>query len=1323
MSSLAAVERKSAAPLRALGPYTLGNVIGGGGMGVVYRAKHAETGEVVAVKTVRVPEERMVSSIRREIHALSRIRHAGIVRVLDQGYDAGLPWFAMELLQGRTLADELRRVWSGRFSQTFGTATITPSSLDMDWGSGENATGRTSFERALTQFPLSPMAVSGVFPAAGGQSEHRVPGGGETLVTGGGEPFQAGSAPALSVEEPLPNSTRSKAAAGQQERLLGTLLSIAETLAVLHSAGIVHRDLKTENIFMREDGTPILVDFGLAVPGALGREILRVGGGLEGTLPYTSPEQLLGEFVDARADLYSFGCVAYECLTGRPPFVSDSMSELVHLQLHRKPLPPSAWVSDISPEIDALVLSLLQKDPRKRIGYASDVCAALHQVIGSGRPSRPRAGAYSLYRAGFAGREAEIKSLERQRAKLREGCGGLHLLSGPSGIGKTRLLMEFMRWIRRDEVMVIAGQSSGLGFSDKPEFRIHASLLHPFREFFLALVDTYCDHGEEDIQRMFGDDLRVLAKFEPLLLTLPGVEKAPEPAELPSEATQQRVIESLKRLLLALSAEKPVLLVLDDVQWADELTLRFLSSLPDPVLSSKPVLIVAAFRDSDLQEELNTLIAKKDVPHTRLSNLGDTELASVIGDMLAAEVPNPALIARLQKLPASGNPFFISELLHVAWERGVLQRASSGNWEFRLDDDAPDNALPRDIAETSQSRLRGLNPNVRKVLEIASVWGRIIEPERLVGLEKLELAEIMDAIDELLVHGLVQAEQTGQIGFVHDGVYRAAYGQLSEDRRNALHLAIAERLERDQKDERTLPLLAHHYVEAGDTPKAFQYLVKNARNTLRSGAHKQAMALLKRAESISSEGGAGGFTPSRDERVMLALLMAEAAFGLGKADTAVEHASCVLDLYGRPKPRTTAGWVFALMKESSRQLTGLSQRYAKTIRSDEERMMYAHCSQALNWLNQSYVTLADPLRILSACFMMANAAEAAGELGKPAFAYSMIGATIGTVGMSKKAIQYFDRAHENAIQRGDIHGRVNVTVPEVSYCLGAALWDRIEERVHEIGPIAKSIGAKGEWEAIRMMFANYRLRSRGTEGVFDIVSEPIESAERRENPLSGAWAKAIAAQYLLMRGQYEESVQMADEIAPILRKGSGPAAGAMAVSIAACCELMLGRPDEARNKALQALKAFQGEMLMFMHEPGCRLVAEALLGLAAQTSRGGKRDAQDELKAAKAACKLLESMSRRYPLAQASSPRMWAKYYRIERRLSRAKRLLEMALHRSNHLKMLPEEAYARLEFVHHQRQGQASETFETHWGEAKRCLEQVGDVPALAELEALKHD
>jgi serine/threonine protein kinase len=355
-----------------IGPYRILELLGAGSAGVVYRAERGEGGPQAAVKTVRLPREAMVDSLRREIHALARLRHPGIVRILDEGLHEGVPWYAMELVEG----------------------------------------GRTLRAR-LSEGPL---------------------------------PLSA----ALSLARRL-----------------------CTPLAFLHGEGLVHRDLKPENVLVRardgaqarDVGRPVLMDFGVSARfiGQSGRETLQIGEGLTGTVAYMAPEQIRGEPVDARADLYSLGCVLYELVTHQVPFHGKTLAQLVRQHMGEEPVAPSQRVAGIDPRLDELVLRLLAKSPRDRYGHAGAVADALAglgaESIDGDRESKPRS---YLYRPGFAGRDRPLHIMTELVARLENGAGGVVSISGESGVGKTRLLIELARQTAKLGIQVFSGQSEAI---------------------------------------------------------------------------------------------------------------------------------------------------------------------------------------------------------------------------------------------------------------------------------------------------------------------------------------------------------------------------------------------------------------------------------------------------------------------------------------------------------------------------------------------------------------------------------------------------------------------------------------------------------------------------------------------------------------------------------------------------------------------------------------------------------------------------------------------------------------------------------------------
>ncbi|MCE9667489.1 protein kinase [Myxococcus stipitatus] len=741
-----------------LGPYLLLEVLGQGGMGVVYRGRHPDTGEAVAVKTVRAAAEVPLASLRREVHALRRLRHPGVVRIVDEGVEAGLPWYAMELLRGQTLRQ----------------ATPPPST------------------------------------------------------------------------EPL-KEARLRAA-------LTLARGLCSALGFLHANGIVHRDLKPENVFLRPDGTPVLMDFGIAARfgGSRGRETLDVSGAVVGSDTYMAPEQLRGDYVDARADLYALGCLLYEQLTGRPPFVPGREGPLPHQHLHLSPVPPSLRVAGIPVGLDALVLRLLAKKPQERPGYAEDVAAALEALGAEGAvPSAqaaPRTPAY-LYRPDMAGRGGELGRLTAALDAAERGQGGRVFLGGESGAGKTRLALELASEAAWRRMAVVTGECIPLGVGGAD---VHAAPLHPLRPLLLAVADRCNERGAEETRRLLGPRGPVLAPYEPSLAQLPGAAEHPAPAPLPAPDARARVLSALRETLRALAEDQPLLLVLDDLQWADELTVSFLQELDARHLSSRPVLLLGTYRMDEMGEALRSVVGAPDAVRVEVGRLDATSAGKMVRGMLALrEVPTPFVDALVRE--TSGNPFFIAEYLRAAIDAGLLFRAGSGEWLFAAGDAAGGRPLPLpgSVAELIERRLSDLGPDGRALAEAASVLGREVDGELLLATAALPDSASLEAVEELRRRQVLEEAGGGRLRFVHDKLREVAYARIPPTRRSALHHRCAQRLEAGlDGTQRHTPLaasLGHHWSRAGVPSRACVWFARAAEAARAAYANGDAIGFYEAA--------------------------------------------------------------------------------------------------------------------------------------------------------------------------------------------------------------------------------------------------------------------------------------------------------------------------------------------------------------------------------------------------------------------------------------------------------------------------------------------
>lgn len=786
------------------GPYRVLRLIGKGGMGLVYCARHEETGQEVALKTVRVHQRDILHWFRREMHAMNRVRHRGVVPIFAVGQTQGLPWYAMELLAGKTLREHLQEVWGRSIAQAGGVR-------DADFSSAET-----------TPWPEPSERRAGAF------------------------------APNVPCGRPMPLSP------ADLQTFLTLIARLCAVLAYLHGEGIVHRDLKPPNIFVRPDGTPVLFDLGLvSYFGAGGRESLQNGGKMEGTPAYMAPEQIRGEYVDARADLYAVGCMLYEGVTGRVPFLGETAAALLDICVREEPVPPSRLVQGVPQPLEELILRLLVKRPRERIGHARAVLAALSRLGAEvGDWAADRSARDYLYRPGFVGREAVLERLESPFRGGSPRPGRCLFLRGRSGAGKTRTIMELGRRLEQIGRKVLLGECLPLGAAGVPGgFGAGSRPLHPFRAVLQAVADACLELGAAETDRLLGPRLRLLARCEPSLAGLPGQERYAEPPRQSHDDIRIQLMDALAETLSAFASGMPFVLLLDDLQWADELTLKFLALLQRGVWEAPGVGIVGAYRSEDDAEIARVCGADfADFPIADLEPLEDASLHAILRELLGSDEPDQRFLRQLAQ-HSRGNPFFVAELLRTAIAREMLCRDEDGRWRVRppwndADDVLP---LPASLADLILHRLEGLSPAARQVLEMVAVFGREVEADLLEGAGLLD-AGWMTALQELLAAQMVEEHPSGVFRFLHDKLREVVYAQMPVSRRHQLHQVAAVALETCYAGQpewsRPYPTLAHHWHQSIANPaaepdrvnRALDYLEKSAEQTTQSGLQLEAVA-------------------------------------------------------------------------------------------------------------------------------------------------------------------------------------------------------------------------------------------------------------------------------------------------------------------------------------------------------------------------------------------------------------------------------------------------------------------------------------------------
>ncbi|HJS06078.1 MAG TPA: protein kinase, partial [Pirellulales bacterium] len=604
-------------------------------------------------------------------------------------------------------------------------------------------------------------------------------------------------------------------------------------LSHAHAHGILHRDVKPTNVWLMPDGTIKLGDFGLALSldgTPLTGEDMRIG-----TAAYIAPEQALGSEVGPQADLYSLGCMLYEMAAGRRPFYGDTALAVVSQHVNSQPVAPSWHNRAIDSSLDKLILQLLAKVPADRPRNATAVADLLDAMLATARkqpkttPVREGTSLDRLASGVFVGRIPELGQLKEGLVQALAGRGRLYLVSGEPGSGKTRLTEELTTYARMRGASVLLGRCfEGEG---APAFWPWVQALRKYTQ----------DREPHQLHNVMGAGAADIAQLDSeIRLRLPDL---PTPPSLDPEQARFRLFDSITTFLRNASAACPMLLILDDLQWADEPSLRLLQFLAQEIRETH-IFVVGTYRDVELSRGhplTRTLaeIAREDLGHhIRLAGLSREDVGRYVE--LTSGLQPPETLVRQIWDKTQGNPFFVIETIRLLISEGQLEHPEQLA-------DLVINIPPR-IRDVVRRRLEQLSDRCNGTLTMAAVYGREFPLEVIEALSDADGEAVLKDLEEAAGARIIAEAPGGDLKYVfmHDLVREAVYDEIKSVRRMRTHAHIGrvlERLYEGQETERHLAELARHFVaaaRAGDPDKAIDYSIRAGRRSLEQLAHEEA---------------------------------------------------------------------------------------------------------------------------------------------------------------------------------------------------------------------------------------------------------------------------------------------------------------------------------------------------------------------------------------------------------------------------------------------------------------------------------------------------
>lgn len=961
--------------------FEIHDLLGRGGMGEVYRATDMQTGETVAVKALN-PEilksdPTLLERFVREGEALRQLNHPNIVHMISAVEEGGRHYLTMEFVEGGSLRDLLN---------------------------------------------------------------------------------SCGSLPANDAIK------------------IG--LEVADALTRAHHLKIIHRDLKPANVLLAKDGTPRLADFGIAYIEDSSQ--LTQSGVLIGTVDYLSPEVCQGDPPNELSDIWAFGVLLFEMLSGKLPFEGKNLTAKITSILtqhvpdlsHLAPNAPDALVD--------LIYRMLEKDPQQRIPSVRMVGAELESI----QKGRERAGKVTSKLATspelpafleegvdveqpvFVTREGELAQLDRFLTHTLEGRGQVAFIMGDPGQGKTALTQEFARQAREKypDLVIASGNCNaytGIGDPYLPfreilgllcgdiesRWEAHAINREQARRLWqcIPLVVLALVESGRDLVDIFisGDTLIRRAAVFPTSREqrewLPKLEKllqykAAKPAD--PNFQQAALFEQYTRVLKAIANQKPLLLILDDLQWADSASINLLFHLGKRIEGSR-IMILGTSRSTELalgrdgqRHPLEPILNefKRQFGEIQIE-LGRTDGRHFVDAYLDSEPNrlNENFRATLFRL-AEGQPLGTIELLQDMKERGGLVRDSAGYWVEGLSLNWE--TLPARVEGMIAERIERLADDEQQILKIASVEGETFTAEIIAKVLRVEEREIVGLLSNVLdkKHRLVAAQNIRVVNgkrlstyrFRHILFQRYLYGDLDAVERSHLHQEMGTVLQGlyGEDTEEIAIQLAHHFQEAGTIVKAADYLDRAGDRASEFVAHEEAIEHYQQAISAYRKTFGDHWDPL--QQAVLERKIGEAFYRRGEHEEAIKHFDLALSHLGHSLPKSRWGIRLAILGETLRQIghRSMPRLFTRPI-SKEVVPSVVEAGQSYEPLGWITVQIHQELFLLITLKSL-NQAERAGY-GHGIAVYSAgLGAILHEFSLDKIARRYHDRSIQIAEQTHDM---------------------------------------------------------------------------------------------------------------------------------------------------------------------------------------------------------------------------------------------------------------------------------------------------------------
>ena len=604
-------------------------------------------------------------------------------------------------------------------------------------------------------------------------------------------------------------------------------IQIVDSLGEIHAANVIHKDINPSNLVLNSlDGKIEIIDFGISTVLLRENPTLKNPNVLEGTLAYISPEQTgrMNRVLDYRTDFYSLGVTFYELLARQLPFKTDDAMELVHCHIAKQPVPLCELRSEIPKAISDIVQKLMAKNAEDRYqsayGIKTDLEECLNQLQSNGKidnftlANHDVSGKFQIPQKLY-GREEEVRVLLAafERVSSQGSISEMMLVAGYSGIGKSALVQEIYKPVTRHKGFFAVGK-----FDQLQRNIPYAAIIQAFQDLTRQLLTESVEHLEKwrsRLQDALGVNGQVVIDVIPEVAAIIGEQPAiPELAPTESQNRFSLVFQNFIRVFT--TAEHPLVIFLDDLQWADSASLNALQLMMRT--SDQYLFLIGAYRDNEVTAAHPLMLALTEIQKAgtpvnsiSLSPLDRDRVTQLVAEALSCTHAEVLPLAELVFTKTQGNPFFVNEFLKSLYVEGLLDfKASSGKWQWSLEQ-IQARSFTDNVVELMAGKIQKLPDPTQNILKLAACIGNQFDSQTLAIVSEKSQSEVASELWESIREGLISPIDdnykfldtdvlesiegvTASYRFIHDRIQQAAYLLISEDERRYIHYKIGQLL-------------------------------------------------------------------------------------------------------------------------------------------------------------------------------------------------------------------------------------------------------------------------------------------------------------------------------------------------------------------------------------------------------------------------------------------------------------------------------------------------------------------------------------------------